>query len=139
MGIDLHAEIRSVKDLEKLVGEEVSVEVGTVFKKTYCEDGTLVEDNPATVLTYKSRLVDLGKHGIFLEKKEEGESLGPKNTMILHVDESYVKVPTPRAKTYLPFRDAECVYDEKVRNVTYTGILSIKHKDDLVYKRESLC
>jgi hypothetical protein len=139
MGIDLHAEIHSIKDLEKLVGEEVLVEVGTVLRKTYCEDGTLVEHNPATVITYKSRLVDLGKHGIFLEKKEEGDTLGPKNTMILHVDESYVKVPTPRAKTYLPFRDAECVYDEKVRNITYTGILSIKHKDNLVYKRESLC
>jgi hypothetical protein len=139
MGIDLHAEIRSIKDLEKFVGEEVLVEVGTVLRKTYFEDGTLVEHNPASILTYKSRLVNLGKHGIFLERKGEGEVLGPKRTMILHVDDCYVKVPTPRAKTYLPFRDEECVYDEKVRNVTYTGILSIKHKDDLVYKRESLC
>lgn len=139
MGIDLHAEIQSIKDLEKLVGKEVLVEVGTVFKKTHCEDGTVVEDNPATVLTYKSKLLDLGKHGIFLEKKEESENPCPKKTMILHVDESYVKVPMPKAKTYLPFRDAECIYDEKVRNITYTGILSIKHNNNLVYKRESLC
>jgi hypothetical protein len=139
MGINLHAEIQSVENLEKLVGEEVLVKVGTVFKKTYCEDGTSVEDSPATVYTYKSRLLDLGKHGIFLEKKEKEENPSLKNTMILHVDESYVKVPTPEAKTYLPFRDEECVYDEKVKNITYTGILSIKHKDNLVYKRESLC
>ncbi len=138
MAIDLHTEIQNIKGLEKLLGKEVSVEVGTLFKRTYCEDGTSVEGNPVTIRTYKSKLLDLGKHGIFLENKEKDKNPNPKDTMILHVDESYVKVPMPKAKTYLPVRDAECIYDEKVQNITYTGILSIKHKNNLVYKRESL-
>jgi hypothetical protein len=136
MAIDLHTEIQNIKGLEKLLGKEVTVKVGTVFKRTHYEDGTSVEGHPVTIRTYKSKLVDVGKHGIFLENKEKNKN--PKNTMILHVDESYVKVPMPKAKTYLPFRDAECISNEKAQDTTYTGILSIKHKNNLVYKRESL-
>jgi len=136
MGIDLNAEFRSIPGLEKLLGEEISVEVGAAFKRTNHEDGELVESNPTNMCTYKSKLVKLGNHGIFLENKEKDKN--PKNTIILHVDESYIKIPTPEAKTYLPFLDSECVYNEKKQDITYRGILSIKHKNNLVYKRESL-
>ena len=138
MGIDLYAEFNSIPGLEKLVGKEVSVEVGIVFKRTFLEDGKSVQGEPNTRI-YKSILLDLGKHGIYLENKEENSNVNPKDTMILHVDESYVKVPAPNVKTYLPFLDAECVYNDKKQDITYTGILSIKHKNNLVYKRESLC
>ncbi len=139
MGIDFHAEFQNIPGLEKLLGEEVSVEVGTVFKRTHYEDGETVKGKPTTISTYKSKLIDLGKHGLFLENKEKDKNLNPKNTMILHVDEGYVRIPAPKAKTYLPFLDAECVYNEKKQDITYTGILSIKHKNNLIYKRESLC
>jgi hypothetical protein len=137
MGIDFHAELQDIPGIEDLIGEEVSVEVGTVFKRTFYEDGESIEGERATVNTYKSKLVDLGKHGLFLENKKE--DINPKNTMILHVDEGFVRIPAPRDKTYLPFLDAECVYNEKKQDITYKGIMSIKHNNNLIYKRESIC
>lgn len=138
VNIGLYAETQSVKGLKDLIGEEISVEVGTVFRKAGCEDEEKFNEPPANKLTYKSKLVDLDKHGIFLEKKDTDKNLKLKNTRILHVDESYVKIPIPETKTYLPFRDEEYVYEGETRNITYTGILSIKHKNSLVFKRESL-
>ena len=137
MGIDFHAELQNIPGIEGLIGEEISIELGTVFKRTFYEDGESIEGERTTVDTYKSKLVNLGKHGLFLENKKE--YINPKNTMILHVDEGYVRIPAPRNKIYLPFLDAECVYNEKKQDITYKGIMSIKHKNNLIYKRESIC
>jgi hypothetical protein len=136
MGIALHAEFRNIPALKKLLGEEISVEVATAFIKRTCyEDGKAIEGEPTKISTYKSKLLDLGKHGLFLENKKKSKDIKPKETMILHVDEGYVRIPAPRDKTYLPFLDAECIYNEKKQEITYTGILSIKHKNNLIYKR----
>lgn len=137
MGIDFHAEFQNIPGIENLIGEEVSVEVGTVFKRTLYEDGESIEGEHSNVDTYQSKLVNLGKHGLFLENKEK--DIKPKNTMILHVDEGFVRIPAPRDKTYLPFLDAECVYNEKKQDITYKGIISIRHKNNLIYRRESFC
>ena len=140
MGVSFCAEFRDIPALKKLLGKEISVEVATTFIKRTCfEDGRAIEGEPAKIRTYKSKLINLGKHGLFLENKERDKKLNPKDTMILHVDEGFVRIPAPEAKTYLPFLDAECVYNEKKQDITYTGILSIKHKNNLIYKRESLC
>jgi len=139
MGIDFHAEFRNIPGLEKLVGEEVTVEIGSTFERTYYEGGESIKGKPTIIGTYKSKLVDLGKHGIFLENKEKDKNINKNDTMILHVDECYVRIPAPKVKTYLPFLDAECVFNETKQDITYKGILSIKHKNNLIYKRDSFC
>lgn len=139
MGIDFHAEIKSIPGLEKLIGKEVFVEVGTTNKRTSYEDGEPVECKPTKIRTYKNKLVNLGKHGIFLENNKKDKNANPKDTMILHVDEGFVRIPAPKAKTYLPFLDAECVYNDKKKDITYTGILSIKHENNVIFKRKTLC
>lgn len=132
MGIVLHAEFRNIPALKNLFGEEISVEVATTFIKRTCyEDGRAIEGEPAKIRTYKSKLIDLGKYGLFLENNKKSKEISPKRTIILHVDEGYVRIPVPRDKTYLPFLDAECIYNEKKQEITYTGILSIKHKPKL--------
>ncbi len=140
MGIDFHAEFRDIPGLEKLIGKEVFVEVGTTNKSScYQNEESVNEDRPITIRTYKNKLVNLGKHGIFLENKEKDKNANPKDSMILHVDEGFVRIPAPRAKTYLPFLDAECIDSGKKQDITYTGILSIKHENNVIFKRKTLC
>lgn len=138
MGIDLHAKSLNIRGLKKLLGEEISVEIGFMFKRIHYEDGETIEDKPMPGRFYEGKLLELGEYGIFLENKEKIKDASPKKSMILFSGEKYINVPIPEDKIYLPYLDGECVYNEKKQDITYVGILSVKHNNDLIYQREAL-